>query len=554
MKISSYIALTAIISAFGTSAASSQQPTLDTSGLFGNSVMSIKLHGDYPGANAVIAIGSPASIQRSSVDCLQLVNPQRLFRGVLDSRGQFSVTANLPSSAWPGIRFAMQGVVQNPHGMYQSTERIFLVGEPTAIPLWTDATASLPSIATLTKSANVSAVDFDKDGDLDLCVSDFGSLFTGGSIILFENDGLGNFTDQSAVMFAGTNVEPVLNTAWCDYDLDGDLDFVAGGGVDDNYAIDYPTYLYRNDGGIFVLDTLLNSTLTTASDFAWGDVNSDGYPDLLISAGGHSLQAGTTESMALFINNAGVLTVDSAFELALFNNTLEQTTGVNLGDIDLDGDLDIFATRSDSLDGANNYILINDGTGFFSDESALRMPVINGGFGDKTTGGVLVDVNSDGYLDIVCGNSHFSILPDSSGDLLINMGATNPGYFTNNNSQFPVASNEHMKIASNVTVGDIDLDGDIDIIMQSAEFFGSSFPFIGHPLLFVNQGGLQNGSEGDFIEDAAFWVNGPFATYTSRQGVLFDADADGDLDYYSPNYGGIVDPTNTTDYFLINNL
>ncbi|MDP6850579.1 MAG: hypothetical protein QF524_06540, partial [Planctomycetota bacterium] len=57
---------------------------------------------------------------------------------------------------------------------------------------------------------------------------------------------------------------------------------------------------------------------------------------------------------------------------------------------------------------------------------------------------------------------------------------------------------------------------------------------------------------GEFVKDHAFWTPGPMVTFFTYYGALFDADSDGDLDFYTPSYGGIVDPSKTQDYLMIN--
>jgi hypothetical protein len=130
-----------------------------------------------------------------------------------------------------------------------------------------------------------------------------------------------------------------------------------------------------------------------------------------------------------------------------------------------------------------------------------------------------------------------------------------PGVYYDAASLFPDALHEHLGIRLGIETGDVDMDGDQDVIIHPHEFFGSgALPFVGRPVLFLNQGGAQGGTLGRFDEDMSFWVPGPSATFISYYGRLFDADGDLDLDYYVPSYGGILNPYNLQDRLLINNL
>jgi hypothetical protein len=542
---------------FSCAALSAQQPVVETTGLYGGITMQVRVSGDYPGQPAILLAGRPTVATNNALLGLQLVSPIQVFRGQLDSRGLYEFSVSLPPVAWPGARFAMQAVVKNPIGEYQSSEVVGLLGESSSNATWTDATASLPMASAMSAAASVSSIDIDSDGDSDLVIANAGSVLSGGfgGIIVYENDGSNNFVDVTASSFLSGNAESVFMIEFCDFDLDGDQDFVAGGGINPIFDTPYPTRLYSNDGaGHFTYEQDLDSGLDSANNFSWGDIDGDGYADLLMSEGSAHSASGVT-SMALFNNVAGVFTLDVAFESSSFNNSTEDTTSVEFGDVDRDGALDIFVSRTDSIDGALNILLMNDGSGNFADESSSRLPQMNGGFGDKSSDGHFVDVNNDGYLDIIVANTHLSIAPDQSGDLLMNSGASNPGVFYDAPTLFPDTFNENLGIRLGVETGDVDLDGDQDVIIQAHEFFGSGqFPFVGRPALFLNQGGAQGGSVGTFVEDMSFWVLGPFATAISYHGTLVDIDGDLDLDYFLPAYGGIVDPTNLQDKLLINQL
>ncbi|MGW8268498.1 MAG: FG-GAP repeat domain-containing protein, partial [Longimicrobiales bacterium] len=85
-------------------------------------------------------------------------------------------------------------------------------------------------------------------------------------------------------------------------------------------------------------------------------------------------------------------------------NTPEETREADFGDVDGDGDLDLlFANVSAFVDGADprNRLLINDGRGFFTDETEDRLPPDT----ESSFDGDFRDLDGDGDLDIVTGNS-----------------------------------------------------------------------------------------------------------------------------------------------------
>ncbi len=139
--------------------------------------------------------------------------------------------------------------------------------------------------------------DYDRDGDLDLAVTDTFDL------ILYRNEG-GFFVEVQ--ISAGVSVPDMpwlWGIAWLDYDNDGDLDLVTSGG--ENPESDGPNYLFANDGdGGFVdvtagsgLDALGNHRGTTIVDYdgdGWVDVVRTGRaraPELLRNLGGAASDA-----------------------------------------------------------------------------------------------------------------------------------------------------------------------------------------------------------------------------------------------------------------------
>lgn len=117
------------------------------------------------------------------------------------------------------------------------------------------------------ETTDAAGIDFDLDGDLDLCV-----INTGAGVQLFANDGSGNFTDVTAGRVPAVNSPAELLVVDVDGDLDPDV-VVGRGGL--------PAVLLRNANGVFAISGGLAphtySISPTAVDF---DV--DGDADLLL--------------------------------------------------------------------------------------------------------------------------------------------------------------------------------------------------------------------------------------------------------------------------------
>jgi len=244
-------------------------------------------------------------------------------------------------------------------------------------------------------SCGVTTADVNNDGLLDIYVAE-GGYRKGADCAnsLYVNNGDGTFRDiavQAGVADQGNG----YCCAFADYDNDGDADLYVGGINDTDKPV--TRILYRNNGdGTF-------SDVTKAAGLAgrgnniscfWGDVDTDGDLDLFLansSGPGHPEAHWGADS--LFRNNGDGTFSDIAAEAAVDN--LTNSRGSTMGDIDNDGDLDIYVNNS----WHDSQVFLNDGRGRFSES------------GQKTGGAVfyghgcaLGDLDGDGDLDLASGN------------------------------------------------------------------------------------------------------------------------------------------------------
>lgn len=192
--------------------------------------------------------------------------------------------------------------------------------------------------------------DYDNDGDQDLYVSNLGQPNR-----LFRNRGDGTFNDVAQELGLAIN-EPGNRTftAWfCDVNNDGWLDlFVASYGrvTIGDWAADYlgqPTpgercQLFLNDGGGHFSDVTKGMGLYHVNQVMganYGDIDNDGFPDFYLGTG--------TPSFAFLIPNrmyrnaGGMRFVDVTTSAGVGH--LQKGHGIAFGDLDNDGDQDIFA-------------------------------------------------------------------------------------------------------------------------------------------------------------------------------------------------------------------
>ncbi|MFD0798881.1 VCBS repeat-containing protein [Maribacter chungangensis] len=206
--------------------------------------------------------------------------------------------------------------------------------------------------------------DADNDGDMDLYVCHGGKAFSSTSVslndVLYINTGEGNFIKSTTALKFPFPISSSVVTA-ADYDNDGDIDLFVGERYKTNlYGLPGSGYLLENngDGEFSLLDIPLLKDIGMITQAQWGDLNGDGWEDLII--------LGEWMSIKVFLNQEGLLG-DKTVELGLQNNS-GLWTALHLADVDSDGDLDIVAGNLGHntfyAEGMKMFIADFDGNGF----------------------------------------------------------------------------------------------------------------------------------------------------------------------------------------------
>jgi len=231
--------------------------------------------------------------------------------------------------------------------------------------------------------------DFDRDGDLDVMVS--GWLLQ-DQVQYFENDGRGAFIERTDA--AGlTGIVGGLNLKQADFDNDGFLDVLVLRGAWMSYG--QPNSLLRNRGdGTFEDVTeaagLLDAYSTQTAD--WADYDGDGWLDLYV---GNESVGRRRNPNQLFRNNGDGTFSDVA--AAVGADVVGFTKGVVWGDYDNDGDPDLYI----SLMREPNVLLANEGPAAGGGWS-FRDVTSEAGVAEPVTSFPVWfwDFDNDGWLDL----------------------------------------------------------------------------------------------------------------------------------------------------------
>ena len=248
------------------------------------------------------------------------------------------------------------------------------------------------------------------------------------------------------------------------------------------------------------------------------DLDGDADLDVVFANGGGYFETGGeagVQPLVVYRNDgaapdgAPTFTDVSAEAVGGFEGRVRQ---VAVGDIDGDGDLDLYAPGSW---GETDALFVNDGAGTFADEATSRLPA---GLASRAGATRFGDVDGDGDLDLVA-TDWGTDPPASPGTarLYLNDGR---GVFADATDRLPIVAGRPLGTTPvDVDFADVDGDLDLDLILNNRD---------GRNLLWVNDG---TGRFADATEP-----NLPAKPSVMSYDVEpCDVDGDGDLDLWVDN-------------------
>lgn len=351
-------------------------------------------------------------------------------------------------------------------------------------------------------SRDIEFVDIDNDGDVDIYVSNTAQISNQGAKWWINNGlaqggTLGFFTDETSTRWMGlggagssvptagvlpgnTFIDWSCDCDFADLDNDGDIDLVHSsyGGA---FGGQVPTRLFLNDGSGHFSEF-------NPSGFQLTQVNiANGNPAIWCEG---MQQANTKDATGQFADIASTPLdidlgdMDGDFDIdilhgarneepRIFFNLLEQNSSLGfrdvsgsalpagwnygggnyeqeLGDLDNDGDLDIYGLN---WNGFSDVTFINDGNGFYS-VGQSNLP----GSGADDNEGDFIDWNADGFMDLAIANF-------SGADKL---------YLNDGTGQMSLVPNSGLTGGNSSSLdgdcADVDNDGDTDFFVSEDNF------------------------------------------------------------------------------------
>ena len=330
-----------------------------------------------------------------------------------------------------------------------------------------DDPATIVQLARLSNPAHAAPVDLDRDGQRDFLVADLGSFLPGdhdrGAVVWLRGRKDGTYTpvtikrgprvaDVEAADFDGDG-RPDLAIASFGWRRTGDLTILKNETTDYDHPSFIPHLIDKRTGAIHAVPA---------------DLDRDGRSDLI------TLFAQEHETVVAFLNRGGMRFEAASVYTAPHPNW--GSSGIQVVDLDRDGDLDVLMTNGDMFDDQipkpyhGIRWLENAGTLPFTEHPLASLPGVQRA--------QAADLDGDGDMDIVActlGSSQDAEvrrLPS-----VVWLEQTLPGRFVRH--VLEIGAPTH----ATLDLGDLDRDGDIDIVVGN---FSLDTPVMGPLTVFEN--------------------------------------------------------------------
>jgi hypothetical protein len=328
-----------------------------------------------------------------------------------------------------------------------------------------------------------------------------------------------------------------LGRAVYDFDKDGDEDIVAGNlNYDANGLVNAPRpFVYLdNQGGVYTDAT--GSKLPGSPGLVHprkaivGDFDNNGWMDVVVAGHGFDSPPFPGEKAILLKNQNGVFTAVDLMPIGFYHS-------VSSGDIDNDGDIDLFFT-----DTKNCKFFINNGSGTFTyDNTIFPSDIANTNYFTSE----IYDLNADGYLDVIISGHEYENAATTV------LWGNYTGKFSKNRSTV-LPGIQGWGIAIDLNILDINKDGKQDIIVnRQADGTGSLEMFHG-----LNIQVLTQQSNGTFSDQTNTIIsNNLVSTHPQLEWFwvdwlrVYDMDNDGDKDLITDNKYYNLQWSNTNGVF-----
>lgn len=244
----------------------------------------------------------------------------------------------------------------------------------------------------------------------------------------------------------------ILAYSYLDVNADGfdDIFMICSYGKEERTKGDL--FIYRN-GDYFIDNSYFKEipSLIHPRKAIVGDFNSDKKPDIFIIGQGYDFPPFPGEYNVLLLSNS-----EGKYDLKKFDDKNGFFHGAASGDIDKDGDLDIFVLDGNYFGGINSHFLINDGKGEFKySQSQIDINNLYGQYSAE-----LIDINKDGFSDLIIGGHEM----DPKNSTRIYWGSSLYKFELNNMTIIPKV--ERFGVVLDFDIFDIDGDGSNELVVN----------------------------------------------------------------------------------------